>query len=83
MNMITGLAETDQIHKHVADIAEKLSVTVSSESVKLTKQLLSEFPGKSIHEQLSLAAVFNAEARATTDCKKGINAFLQKEKLSW
>jgi methylglutaconyl-CoA hydratase len=30
-----------------------------------------------------MAAVANAKARSTEDCKKGINAFLNKEKLSW
>ncbi len=83
MSMITGVVDAEQIHQNVKGIAEKLSKTISAESIKLTKQLLSEFPGKSITEQLSLAARFNADARASADCKKGINAFLQKEKLSW
>jgi len=32
---------------------------------------------------LEHAATMNAEARATDDCKKGIAAFLNKEKISW
>jgi methylglutaconyl-CoA hydratase len=34
-------------------------------------------------EALEFAAQMNAHARATDDCKKGIDAFLNKEKISW
>jgi methylglutaconyl-CoA hydratase len=32
---------------------------------------------------LDLAAEMNAKARGTEDCKRGINAFLNKEKIIW
>ena len=44
---------------------------------------MANFPGNSINEQLEMAATYNAKARATNDCKKGISAFLNKEKLTW
>lgn len=83
MNMITRICPAGEIGDEVNNLAEKLSRTVSSESVKLTKHLLSGFQGKTIQEQLEMAAYANAEARATADCRKGIAAFLNKEKLIW
>jgi methylglutaconyl-CoA hydratase len=32
---------------------------------------------------LQLAAESNAHARGTVDCKRGIEAFLNKEKIIW
>ena len=57
--------------------------TVSADSIRLTKGLLNDIKGFSIDEQLDMAAKVNAQARGTDDCKKGIAAFINKEKLSW
>ncbi len=83
INLITELFDAETIEMQVMNIAIKLLGTVSSESILLTKQLLTELPGKSIQEQLDLAAEYNAKARATVDCKKGIASFLNKEKINW
>lgn len=83
MHLITKVVENESIELEVSNLATKLVKTVSSESVALTKELMASFPGKSINDQLQLAAIYNAKARATQDCKKGISAFLNKEKLSW
>jgi len=34
-------------------------------------------------DALTYAAKMNAEARGSDDCKKGINAFLNKQELNW
>jgi methylglutaconyl-CoA hydratase len=34
-------------------------------------------------EALEYAASLNAEARSSADCIKGIDAFLNKEKIKW
>jgi methylglutaconyl-CoA hydratase len=44
---------------------------------------LNNIKGHALDEQLQMAAEANAQARASNDCKKGISAFLNKEKLSW
>ena len=36
-----------------------------------------------LNEALQYAAEMNAKARATDDCKHGINAFLNKQKPNW
>jgi methylglutaconyl-CoA hydratase len=49
----------------------------------MTKTLIKEVQQMSLEESLDLAVRMNAEARGTEDCKKGIAAFLNKEKISW
>ena len=36
-----------------------------------------------LNQALNYAADMNATMREKEDCKKGINAFLHKEKISW
>lgn len=83
MGLVSELHNSDMIHQAVQDFASRLCTTVSSGSVALTKQLLTMLPGLTLEEQLVLASEYNAKARDTADCKKGISSFLNKEKLSW
>ena len=55
-----------------AEILEK----ASSASIALTKRLLLNALGRPLPKALELAAEINAEARATPDCKHGIETFL-------
>jgi methylglutaconyl-CoA hydratase len=68
---------------HVQQLAKKLVDGNSAESMKLTKQMIGAIPSMSIEHALSYAAEMNAKARGSEDCKRGIAAFLNKEKLSW
>ena len=83
MRLVNKIVDSDLIDKEVLDFAIKLVKTVSSESIALTKTLLNNIKGHSLNEQLQMAAEANANARASNDCKKGISAFLNKEKLTW
>lgn len=83
MQLITAIADKETISTVVNELASKLVKTVSADSIQITKQLLSDIKGKTLNEQLNMAAEANAKARSSNDCKKGINAFLNKEKLSW
>jgi len=83
MNLITEIIDGSVIQDYVMNFASRLVTSVSEESVKLTKNLLNNIKGKSLDEQLEIAARANAEARGTEDCKKGIRSFLNKEKITW
>ncbi len=83
MRLVNKIVDADLIDKEVLDFALKLVKTVSSESITLTKTLLNNIKGHSLDDQLEMAAAANAQARASNDCKKGISAFLNKEKLTW
>jgi methylglutaconyl-CoA hydratase len=45
--------------------------------------MINEVQNKTLIEALNYAAEMNAFARQTNDCKSGINAFLNKEKIAW
>jgi methylglutaconyl-CoA hydratase len=83
MRLINEIVERDLISSQVFEFAAKLVRTVSADSIRLTKGLLNDIKGFSIGEQLEIAAKANAQARGTNDCKKGIAAFINKEKLNW
>ncbi len=83
LQLITEIVEDNLIEETVNNFATKLVHSVSAQSIALTKQLLTQMSGKTLQEQLSIAAQANAKARGTEDCKKGISSFLNKEKISW
>ncbi len=83
MQIVTEIVGKDIISEHVQQFAAGLVKGVSAQSVALTKKLLLDIKGKGLEESLLMAATANALARGTEDCKKGINAFLNKEKIVW
>lgn len=67
-------------------LSEKLNhwlENISQNSVSAIKELLSEIENLEVNKSLEIAAEFNAKARSNEDCKKGIAAFLNKEKIKW
>ncbi len=83
MGLINQVTENKTLEDTVDQLAKKLIDSNSAESMKLTKQMIAVVPSKPVEDALSYAAEMNAHARATTDCQRGIAAFLNKEKLSW
>lgn len=83
MRLVNKIVDSSSINEQVLEFALKLVRTVSSESISMTKSLLNNIKGYSLDEQLEMAAKANAQARASNDCKRGISAFLNKEKLAW
>jgi methylglutaconyl-CoA hydratase len=83
LQLIHDVIEGDQIDQHVAEFAAKINRETSADSIKLTKELFAQLNNLGIQEAFSLAADYNAKARATNDCKRGISAFINKEKITW
>jgi len=63
-------------------VDEMLSLN-SPVAMGLCKELLSKLHGMNFIDALDFAANMNAAARMTADCKRGITAFLKKEKIDW
>jgi len=78
--VVSPAAELDSM---VTEFAQMLVNNNSAQAMKQTKQLISDVQGMTLNAALALAAASNAQARASEDCKRGIAAFLNKEKLSW
>lgn len=83
MGLINRVVRAEKLEQEVFEFASKLVTTNSADSMAFTKKLISEVPGRSLDDALNLAANLNAQARDTEDCKRGIAAFLNKEKIIW
>ncbi|HEY1025654.1 MAG TPA: enoyl-CoA hydratase-related protein [Sphingobacteriaceae bacterium] len=81
--LINFVCAKADIAEKVRQYAEDLTRSTSGESIKRTKQLLRQVHDLKLEEALEAAMHANAAARVTDDCKKGIEAFLNKEKLRW
>lgn len=83
LGLINYIQSAETIAEEVSKFAEKLCNTNSAHSMKIIKEMCGELAGKNIDDGLLYAAGMNAKARSHEDCKKGIAAFLNKEKIKW
>lgn len=83
MGIINFVESKERIAVAVKKFAEKLCKTASGTSLGLTKNIISETGGMNIKDALKYASELNARARATDDCKRGVSAFLNRQKLIW
>ncbi|NIG57039.1 enoyl-CoA hydratase/isomerase family protein [Chitinophaga sp. Cy-1792] len=83
LGLITAVVPAGEISEHVAKVASGLCREASANSLKVTKKLIGTVLDLPLHESLENAAIQNAVTRGHEDCKRGISAFLNKEKLTW
>jgi methylglutaconyl-CoA hydratase len=83
IGLINRVVSADKLEAEVNDFASRLIAANSADSMKLTKKLIAEVQGMNLTQALQHAAESNAHARGTNDCKRGIEAFLNKEKIIW
>ncbi|WP_276369513.1 enoyl-CoA hydratase-related protein [Chryseolinea sp. H1M3-3] len=83
MGLVHEIVSSEKLEKHVMDFATRLIHTNSSHAMMITKQMITKLHSMSLQESLSIAADMNARARESDDFKRGINAFLKKEKIEW
>ncbi|QHS62490.1 enoyl-CoA hydratase/isomerase family protein [Chitinophaga agri] len=81
--LLNEVVPADEIADHVAKVAAELCTGASANSLKVTKRLITAVFDQPIENALEQAAQLNAETREHTDCQRGINAFLAKEKMVW
>ena len=83
IGLVNFIVSKESIDQEVRNYTDNLVTKTSSNSLALTKSLISEIQQKELGPALIYAAELNAKARDSADCKKGINAFLNKEKNIW
>jgi methylglutaconyl-CoA hydratase len=83
MGLITEVCTSETFSERLNYWVHLFETKVSRESVKMTKELISHAHFTSFSDFSPYAASKNAEARGTDDCKRGISAFLNKEKITW
>jgi len=81
--LVNYIVDKSEIENSVQAFAQKLIIQNSTQSLAATKTMLVEVQSKSFQEALDYAAQQNAIARGTDDCKKGIQAFLDKKEMKW
>ncbi|MCD0490194.1 enoyl-CoA hydratase-related protein [Pedobacter sp. MC2016-14] len=80
INYVTPAAEINQT---VMDCALKLCTETSANSLMVTKQLIGQTNNPQLEKMLDFAVHINARVRDSDDFKKGIAAFINKEKINW
>jgi methylglutaconyl-CoA hydratase len=83
MGLINFVVPADQLTAEVNKFAAQLVISNSTYAMDVTKQMIAKVPSLTLDEALTFAAEMNARARASDDCKRGIAAFVAKEKISW
>lgn len=83
IGIINWVVAEDELEEKVYAYAQKLIRQNSAQSMALTKEMIGRVQEKSLEDGLEYAASMNAKARGTSDCQKGIAAFLNKEKIDW
>jgi methylglutaconyl-CoA hydratase len=83
MQLIHRVVSAEEICGFVDQMAEQISNTTSAQAVSKVKEMMRAIPSMGRDEALDYAAKENAKARGSEDCRKGIDAFLNKEALKW
>lgn len=83
MGMVTEVVSSHDLETRVNSFVKKILVENSSQAIATTKQMIAKVQSIPLEEALNFAAEMNARARSSDDCRKGINAFLNKDKIMW
>lgn len=83
IGLVNQVVSRDRLHKEVLKFAANLIKSNSENSMAVTKQMISKVQSLPLHQALSFASEMNAKTRSSEDCKRGISAFLKKEKITW
>ena len=83
LGLVQRLVSAEAIEAVVNQTANELCENTSQQAVASVKAMLQAIPSMSRDEALDYAAKQNAVARGSADCRKGIDAFLQKQPLKW
>ncbi len=83
LGLINWVTDAESLNDTVHEFALRLCREASGQSLALTKKMIAEVQDLGYEAGLEYAAEQNAHARAGEDCRRGIAAFLNKEKISW
>jgi methylglutaconyl-CoA hydratase len=83
LGLVNEVVPPAKLSEEVHAIAESLCKNSSLLSMGLIKEMFANMDGKTLTDMLEYAANINAVTRMSEDCRKGIAAFLNKEKIHW
>jgi methylglutaconyl-CoA hydratase len=83
LSLINRIIPKENLEQETIAYAASLIRSNSAQAMMQTKQMIARVQEMSLEKALTFAAESNATARATDDCKRGVDAFLKKEKITW
>jgi methylglutaconyl-CoA hydratase len=83
IGLINEIVSKDELDEEVIHFAAQLVVSNSAYSMSITKQMMAKVQTLPLEDALNFAAEMNAKVRESPDCKRGVGAFVNKEKISW
>ena len=83
IGLVTKAVDKQIFEAEIQALTDMLLNDTSAQSLTLIKNMALAVPTMSLDEALQFAAETNAAARGSDDCKRGIAAFLAKEKIRW
>lgn len=83
MGLINAVVKAEEIRGVVNGVARELCEQASGNALTLTKKLVTSALDQPLEAALENAAQLNALTREHPDCRRGIQAFLDKEKPGW
>jgi len=81
--LVTAVVDEAELDQAVARLVDDLRSRNSATAMGLCKEVLTKLHGMTLDEALEFGANMNAAARMTDDCRRGVAAFLAKEKIQW
>ncbi|HEX5171245.1 MAG TPA: enoyl-CoA hydratase-related protein [Cyclobacteriaceae bacterium] len=83
IGIVTDVFSKDALSEEVEKFTARLIRSNSNQAMMLTKKMLTDHQSDQLNESLIWAAELNATARNSDDCRRGIAAFLNKQKMDW
>ncbi len=83
LGMVDQLVAAEDMDDALSEFARGLILNNSGQSMAATKRMLAELQGMGFEQGMEYSMHQNALARTTDDFRKGIAAFLSKEKIQW
>lgn len=83
IGLIHYIWKNEALETEVRDFALQLIENNSAYAMGVTKQMIAKVQSMTMPEALTFASEMNAKARGSEDCRRGIDAFLRKERISW
>lgn len=83
IGLFNYIVPISEIAAFVHELATRIARQNSPTSMEFTRKLIADMQDMPLQVGLEFAAKMNAHARATEDFRRGISAFLRKEKIEW
>jgi methylglutaconyl-CoA hydratase len=83
LGLISYVRDKSSLSHDVTEFALQLIESNSAYAMGVTKNMIAKVQALPIADALDFASEMNAKARGSEDCKRGISAFLRKERISW